>query len=478
MRSHRREANIELVIGEGDVPLGVRAHLKLDTGMGRYGVAGLSEVPPEVVGVIGHLATADVDATFAEQQIARFAEATRELTHLDRHIANSAAALRYPSARFDAARCGIALYGLSPFGTDPAEDGLEPVLHWQSHLAQVKQLAPGQSTGYGRRFIAERPTWIGIVPVGYADGFRRDLTGTQVRVGGDLCRVVGTVSMDSFAVELERAAGRHAGRPRRSRRSPRRPRAPCGHDRLRARVEDREWAKPGTQNRGGRLMETLDLVEELQQARAAELSERVRVFVQPRGDERALDVGSGLGALALALAPHVREVVGGRAATGARRARPQGGRRGRQRRARRRGRAGAALRARVLRPQRHAPHAAPRPRPELVVAELARVTRPGGIVLVVDQLAPGDPLAAVDLDRFERARDPSHTRLLADVDLRGLFDANRLVLIRSRVDEEVRDLDRYLDLAGCHGPARDDAAALAPGDKLSVEVGWYLLRRD
>ena len=373
-----REANIELVIGEGDVPLGVRAHLKLDTGMGRYGVAGLSEVPPEVVGLMSHLATADVDATFAEQQIARFAEATRELTHLDRHIANSAAALRYPSSRFDAARCGIALYGLSPFGTDPAEDGLEPVLHWQSHLAQVKQLGPGESTGYGRRFVAEQPTWIGIVPVGYADGFRRDLTGTQVRVAGELRPVVGTVSMDAFAVELDRELpigtpvvlvghgvllddhARHAGT--------------IGYE-LASRIER---AKPGTQNRGGRLMETLDLVEELQQARAAELSERVRAFVQPPGDERALDVGSGLGALALAPRTACSRGRRGRAATGARRARPQGGRRGRQRRARRRGRAGAALRARVLRPQRHAPHAAPVPRPELVVAELARVTRPGG----------------------------------------------------------------------------------------------------
>ena len=121
-----------------------------------------------------------------------------------RHAANSAAALRLPSARFDAARCGVALYGLSPFGEDPAVDGLEPALSWHSYLAQVKQLQPGESTGYGRRFVAEKPTWIGMVPVGYADGFRRDLTGTEVRVGGELRPVVGTVSMDAFAVGLER----------------------------------------------------------------------------------------------------------------------------------------------------------------------------------------------------------------------------------------------------------------------------------
>src|SRR5205814_9747858 len=97
----------------------------------------------------------------------------------------------------------IALYGLSPCGTGPAEDGLEPVLTWTSHVAQSRLLRAGHSTGYGRRFIAERDTWIGIVPVGYADGFRRDLTGTQVRVGGELRRVVGTVSMDALAVEIQ-----------------------------------------------------------------------------------------------------------------------------------------------------------------------------------------------------------------------------------------------------------------------------------
>jgi alanine racemase len=200
-----REAGLDLVVSGEEIPHDVPVHLKVDTGMGRYGMRELpGELPPNVVGIMSHLATADCDAAFVEQQVARFDEATRAHAHLTRHIANSAGALRYPAARFDAARCGIALYGLSPFGTDPADDGLQPVLHWQSHLALVKELQPGQSTGYGRRFVAARPTWIGIVPVGYADGFRRDLTGTSVRVGGELRRAVGTVSMDSFAVELDR----------------------------------------------------------------------------------------------------------------------------------------------------------------------------------------------------------------------------------------------------------------------------------
>jgi alanine racemase len=135
-------------------------------------------------------------------QIERFSAATADYGHLTRHAANSAATLRLPESHFDAVRCGIALYGLSPFGSDPAEDGLTPVLSWRSELALVKLLRPGESTGYGRMFVAERETWIGLVPVGYADGFRRDMTGTYVLVGEERCRVVGAVSMDALAVEL------------------------------------------------------------------------------------------------------------------------------------------------------------------------------------------------------------------------------------------------------------------------------------
>ena len=199
-----REAGLELVVSTDEIPEGIPVHLKFDTGMGRWGLSELFEPPRGVVGLMSHLASADCDSAFTERQIADFAEATEPYRHLTRHLANSAGALRFPEARFDAARCGVAIYGLSPFGTDPGQDGLEPALSWTSHLAQIRQLGAGESTGYGRRFVAERPTWIGIVPVGYADGFRRDLTGTEVRVAGELRRAVGTVSMDAFAVELDR----------------------------------------------------------------------------------------------------------------------------------------------------------------------------------------------------------------------------------------------------------------------------------
>ena len=204
-----RGGRLELVAAAGAVPEDVPVHVKLDTGMGRWGVSELPSPARNIVGAMTHLATADSDLDFARAQVVRFRELTDALGGVTRHVANSAAALRLPEARFDAVRCGIALYGLSPFGADPADDGLEPVLSWRSELAQVKLLRAGESTGYGRRFVASADTWIGIVPVGYGDGFRRDLTGTNVLVDGARRPVVGTVSMDAIAVELagEASAG-------------------------------------------------------------------------------------------------------------------------------------------------------------------------------------------------------------------------------------------------------------------------------
>jgi alanine racemase len=198
-----KRAQVELTVGtDTPIPDTIPVHLKLDTGMGRWGLSEVPSIDRNVVGLMSHLASAESDSGFTREQIRRFLDATAPYPHVTRHLANSAAALRYPAARLDAARCGIALYGISPFGGDPAADDLRPALRWESELAQVRRLLLGDSTGYGRRFVAERPTWIGIVPVGYADGFRRDMTGTEVLVGGEQRRVVGTVSMDAMAVEL------------------------------------------------------------------------------------------------------------------------------------------------------------------------------------------------------------------------------------------------------------------------------------
>jgi alanine racemase len=201
-----RAASLEVAVSTPSLPDGFSVHLKVDTGMGRFGMspeeaAGID--PERVVGVMSHLATADEDdLSFARAQTDRFAEVAALFPAAVKHLANSAAALCLPESRFDAVRCGVALYGLSPFGDDPARHGLEPVLRWRSYVAAEKILGPGESTGYGRRFVAEEATKIGLVPVGYADGFRRDLTGAEVLVEGERRRVIGTVSMDSFAVEL------------------------------------------------------------------------------------------------------------------------------------------------------------------------------------------------------------------------------------------------------------------------------------
>ncbi len=201
-----RDSRLEVALSSTDAPEGIEVHLKVDTGMGRWGMTlaeALTVPRRHVVGVMSHLATADeADETFVCAQIDSFREVVDAFPGVSAHLANSAGALRFPNARFDAVRCGIALYGLSPFGDDPAVHGLEPALAWRSYVAQTRELPPGASTGYGRRFVAEEPVRLGIVPVGYADGFRRGLTGTEVLVGESRRRVVGSISMDSFAVEL------------------------------------------------------------------------------------------------------------------------------------------------------------------------------------------------------------------------------------------------------------------------------------
>jgi ubiquinone/menaquinone biosynthesis C-methylase UbiE len=225
-----------------------------------------------------------------------------------------------------------------------------------------------------------------------------------------------------------------------------------------------------------RFAKTADRVAALQDARAAELEQRVVRFVAPGGDERVLDSGTGSGALAFALAPHVREVVGVDLV-------PELLEQARKRAERFpnvsfvEGDAtklpfeyGSFDLAGSLRTLHHIA------RPELAVAQLTRVTRPRGRVLVVDHIASVDPLTALELNRFERARDPSHARTLADIDLRHLFESNGLVLLRAEYEREPRDLDAYLDLAGCEGEARERAATLAPPN-YAADVGWYLLEK-
>ena len=282
--------------------------------MGRWGLAELPAAVRERRGLMSHLATADSDPAFARQQIERFREATEPYAHLTRHIANSARGAAAPGGAFRRRPLrDRAATGSHPSRRIRPRTVCARRCRWRSRLAQVRLLQPGESTGYGRRFVAGRPTWIGIVPVGYADGFRRDMSGTEVLVDGERRRAIGTVSMDAVAVELDRELP--VGTPvtiigdgvlieqhARGRRD----------DRLRDRLRDqrRFRARPARRPSTDRFARTAERVAARQDARAARLAEEVRDFVQPRGDERALDVGTGAGALAFALAPFVREVVG------------------------------------------------------------------------------------------------------------------------------------------------------------------------
>jgi SAM-dependent methyltransferase len=214
----------------------------------------------------------------------------------------------------------------------------------------------------------------------------------------------------------------------------------------------------------------------LQEERAADLSERVlRVLAPFSGDERALDAGCGAGALAFAFAPHVREVVGvdssAELIAAARERAPENC---------------TFLEGDVtalpfgwgefdlvgcLRVLHHVR------RPELVVAELARVMRRGGRVLLADQVGDVDPIRSIETDRFERLRDPSHTRLLPDGDIRALLEANNLVVASAQILREQRDLEHYLDVAGVEAEQRERIRGLAPGDVYEVEIGWYVARK-
>ncbi len=196
-----------------------RVHVKFDTGMGRLGTrdsaqatraaeAAAAAERVELVGLMTHFATADLpEDPFFEQQLQRFTDWATPLkrAHPDVlvHAANSAATLRDPAAHFDMVRCGVAIYGLDPFGVNPFAHNLQPVLTLGARLAEVRLCRAGESTGYGRRFTAPADTHLGLLAIGYGDGWRRALSGAaDALIGATRYPLVGTISMDTVAVNL------------------------------------------------------------------------------------------------------------------------------------------------------------------------------------------------------------------------------------------------------------------------------------
>lgn len=193
-------------------------HIKMDTGMKRLGfypdeVQQLIEVlaaQPEVMvkSVYSHLAEADEDgSTFTQNQIAQFEESCQQFeSYLSypflRHILNSEGIAHYPNAKFDLVRIGIGLFGLS--SNRSFEQRLKPVIEWTSSISQVKTIRPGESVGYGRTFVAEKDMRIAIIPIGYADGFKRSLSNGvgAVYIQNQRCTVVGRVCMDMIMVDI------------------------------------------------------------------------------------------------------------------------------------------------------------------------------------------------------------------------------------------------------------------------------------
>lgn len=196
-------------------PLAVQ--LVVDTGMGRVGVGAddvsvlvdaIAETQDLILdGVWTHCPVADeLGNDFTDEQLARFDQlmGQPELVHLPHHFANSAAAITRPQASASMVRTGIAMYGLDPSPELAGMVELEPAMRLVSAVSFVKRVGPGDSVGYGRRWTAEHATTVATVPIGYADGVRRDLglCGGGVLIGGRWHPIRGVVTMDQLMVDV------------------------------------------------------------------------------------------------------------------------------------------------------------------------------------------------------------------------------------------------------------------------------------
>jgi alanine racemase len=198
-----------------------RAHWNIDTGMGRVGtwhknapalLAAWREYSHlQVCGIYTHFACADEDDEMTLLQNALFEKTLRDCAsavpgsgrEYSRHAANSAGALRFPQMHHDAIRCGIALYGASPFGIEKRDENLQPVMSLRARVTEVRRIKKGRSVSYGATWNAPRDSVLALVPIGYADGYRRCLSNRgEVLLRGKRCPIVGRVTMDQILVDV------------------------------------------------------------------------------------------------------------------------------------------------------------------------------------------------------------------------------------------------------------------------------------
>lgn len=195
-----------------------KIHIKIDTGMGRIGlketafedITRISLLPNLYLeGIYTHLATADSsDLAYAQQQLTQLDILYERLcsSGIDipiRHAANSPAVMQVSASHYEICRPGLIIYGLNPLEHSTQDIDLQPVLSLKARISHLKTIHPGESVGYGRSFIAERPTKVATLPLGYADGLRRTMSnGGEVLIKGQRIRIIGKVCMDQTMVDV------------------------------------------------------------------------------------------------------------------------------------------------------------------------------------------------------------------------------------------------------------------------------------
>ncbi|AEJ24590.1 alanine racemase [Streptococcus equi subsp. zooepidemicus] len=197
----------------------LHVHVKVDSGMGRIGVRSLAEANQlisilsdmgvQLDGIFTHFATADEsDHAMFDKQLTFFKQLVAQLDKKPAlvHASNSATSLWHSETIFNAIRLGIVIYGLNPSGNSLSLPcPLKEALSLESHLVHVKQIQAGDSVGYGASYVAAEPEYVGTLPIGYADGWTRNMQGFKVLVEGERCDIIGRVSMDQLTIRLPKA---------------------------------------------------------------------------------------------------------------------------------------------------------------------------------------------------------------------------------------------------------------------------------